>query len=122
VDIGQSAFEKITRWLFFKQYSREPYIVVLKAMKKYPERSHQWPRARRAVAERWAPRARGEGDGTIQDAFRRGRSLYHRRYRALRRYARRRLADYDIERFPHISAWLERVATDDFHVLMEWFS
>ena len=109
------------QWLFFEQYSHEPYIAVRRALMVYPDRAtkrrrrswpRRWPAARRRCAS-WR-------SSSQQDAVLRRRCDERRRHRALRLYARGRRGGFDLAAYPAVSAWLERVEADPGHVPMGW--
>lgn len=113
------AFERalVYQWLFFEQYSDEPYIAVLRAIRMYPERSHQATQERvaqlldgghRALAVIEAPLSKSRfiagDDLTVADI-----ALYAYTQDAA-------FAGYDMKRFPRVAAWLERVAAHHGHI------
>lgn len=111
----------VYQWLFFEQYSHEPYIAVLRALKKYPERAHQ------ATPERVAQLLDGghKALAVMEMQLSKTRFIVGDDYSvadiALYAYTQdAAFAGYDMTRFPHITAWLERVATHEGHVPMEW--
>ena len=48
------------------------------------------------------------------------RPLHHRRHRALRLYPCGAECDFDLGSFPHVRAWIARVAAEPDHVAMDW--
>lgn len=121
--LPQDPYERalVYQWLFFEQYSHEPYIAVRRALMVYPERS------RDATPERLASTLAGgekalavmetqlektpfiAGDTyTVADI-----ALYAYTHEAHR-------GGFDMQRYPAVSAWLERVASDKGHVPIDW--
>lgn len=109
------------QWLFFEQYSHEPYVAVRRALYVYPERAHQRTPERleetlaggnKALAVMEAqltatPFLAGESV-SVADI-----SLYAYTHEAER-------GGFDLSAFPAVSAWLARVAADPGHVGMGW--
>ena len=80
---------RVLQWLFFEQYSHEPYIAVARFLRKF----HPDPASQRSLAESKMDggyRALEVMEGQLRalDVLRR-RALQHRRHRALRLHARR---------------------------------
>lgn len=111
----------VNQWLFFEQYSHEPFIAVRRAILKYPER------ARDRTPERLAATLKG-GEEALAVME---RQLAQTPFIAgdaptvadIALYAYTHQADvggFDIGRFPSVAAWLDRVARDAGHVAMEW--
>ncbi|WP_343312409.1 glutathione S-transferase family protein [Brucella sp. BE17] len=111
----------VYQWLFFEQYSHEPYIAVRRALIVYPER------VRDATPERLAATlAGGEKALNVMEAqlkktpFLAGEAcsvadiaLYAYTHEAHR-------AGFDMDRYPALKAWLLRVEMDEGHVAMDW--
>jgi glutathione S-transferase len=112
---------KVYEWLFFEQYSHEPYIAVRRAMITYPERASQ------ATPERMAATLEGgikalavmearlaghdwlAGDGfSVADI-----SLYGYTHDC-------HVGGFDLEQFPGVKAWIDRVAGEPGHVDLAW--
>ena len=90
------------QWLFFEQYSHEPYIAVARSWLQPDAR-----RARKMTAERLADlHARGyKALGVMEERLGEapwfaGGSLFRRRHRALRLYPRRRRGGFDLAPYP----------------------
>jgi glutathione S-transferase len=100
---------RVLQWLFFEQYSHEPYIAVARYLRKF----HPDPAGQRALAEsKLAPGYRAlevmEGALAQQPFFVAGR--YSIADIAL--YAYTHVAGdggFELDRFPAVRAWLERV-------------
>lgn len=121
--LPSDAYERalVYQWLFFEQYSHEPYIAVRRALVVYPERASQATperlaslleggnRALAVMEERLATSGFLAGDTlTVADI-----ALY-----AYTQHAG--VAGYDMANFPQVWAWLERVRADNGHVAIEW--
>lgn len=107
----------VYQWLFFEQYSHEPYIAVRRALLKFPER------ARDATPERLASTLAGGNKAlaVMEDQLKRTAFLAGDKISiadiALYAYTHDAgLHGYDLEAHPAVSAWLGRVRADDGHV------
>ena len=117
------AYERalVYQWLFFEQYSHEPYIAVRRAMMVYPER------ARDATPDRLASTLTG-GDkalGVMETQLQKTPFLAGDRYSvadiALYAYTHEaHRAGFDMDRYPAVQAWLKRVADHPGHVGLDW--
>ncbi|MBE7185845.1 MAG: glutathione S-transferase family protein [Methylobacterium mesophilicum] len=109
------------QWLFFEQYSHEPYVAVRIAITRFPERAADATPERLASTLKGGNAALGvmevqlemtpflAGDGiTLADL-----ALYAYTHRA-------GLGGFDLDAFPAVTAWLERVRSDPGHVPIEW--
>ena len=109
------------QWLFFEQYSHEPYIAVRRALMVYPDR------AREATPERLASTLAG-GEKALRvmqeqlarTPFFAGNAmsvadiaLYAYTHEAGR-------GGFDLAAYPAVSAWLRRVEAEPGHVPMDW--
>jgi glutathione S-transferase len=116
--IPDDAYERaqVLQWLFFEQYSHEPYLAVVRFWLRYS-----------GAPERFADQvpARTKAGYAALDAMERhldGRSfLVADRYSIadISLYAYTHVADegdFDLGRYPAIRAWLERVAAQPGHV------
>lgn len=111
----------VHQWLFFEQYSHEPFIAVRRAILKYPERAGD------RTPERLASTlAGGEAALKVMETqlartpFIAGEAMT---VADIALYAYTHQADiggFDLSRFPAVSSWLARVETDPGHVPMEW--
>ena len=105
---------KVLQWMFFEQYSHEPYIAVARNWL-----MHGLAPSAAALAERQRggylaldALERGLGDG--QDFLVDGYSIAD-----IALYAYTHVADmggFDLSRYPHINAWVERVSAQPGHV------
>jgi glutathione S-transferase len=107
---------QVLQWLFFEQYSHEPYLAVARFWKTYSGRPERFERQRERLLT---------GGYAALDAMERhldGRSfLVADRYSIadISLYAYTHVADegdFDLEPYPAIRAWLERVAAQPGHV------
>lgn len=117
------AYERalVYQWLFFEQYSHEPYIAVRRALVLFAERAHL------ATPERLATTLeRGNKALTVME-----RQLERTDFLAggglsiadICLYAYTHVADeagFDLSAFPAVSAWLDRVGSHPGHVTMDW--
>jgi glutathione S-transferase len=123
--LPKDAYERalVYQWLFFEQYSHEPYVAVRRALMVYPER------ARDATPERLASTLVGgeKALGVMEEQLKKtpflvGDSLtvadialYAYTHEAHR-------GGFDMARYPAVNAWLARVAADEGHVSLSWLS
>ena len=106
---------RVLQWMFFEQYSHEPYIAVLRF----------WAHAglldvkRAQVAER---RERGDAALAVMEQHLESRAFFvAERYTIadIALYAYTHVADeggFDLSRFPAVGAWLERVRAQPGHI------
>lgn len=109
------------QWLFFEQYSHEPFIAVRRALLKYPERSSQ------ATPERLQSTLEGglKALGVMERQLERTPFLVGQAMTLadIALYAYTHEADvggFDLGAFPAVSAWLARVAREPGHVPIGW--
>jgi glutathione S-transferase len=121
--VPSDAFDraKTYEWLFFEQYSHEPYVAVRRALLRYPERAAQ------ATPERLAATLEGGNKAleVMETQLRRTAFLVGDRMTvadiALYAYTQDAAASgFDLSRFPKVDRWLARVAADPGHVPLEW--
>jgi glutathione S-transferase len=109
------------QWLFFEQYSHEPYIAVRKAILTFPERAKDATPERLELTLTRGNKALGVmekqlsktpffagGEMSIADI-----ALYAYTHDAHK-------GGFDLGAYPAVSAWLERVRADPGHVPEEW--
>lgn len=117
--LPNDAYERaqVLQWMFFEQYSHEPYIAVLRFWtfsKQLDEHAHE-------IDER---RRRGDQALGVMEQHLAKRSFFvAERYGLadIALYAYTHVAhegSFDLSRFPGIRAWLERVAAQPDHVLI----
>ena len=101
---------RVMQWLFFEQYSHEPYIAVARFLRKL----HPDPESQRATAD-----SRMDGGyralGVMEDQLARTAFFVDDRFTIadIALYAYTHAAGdggFDLERFPAVRAWLERVS------------
>jgi len=107
---------QILQWQFFEQYSHEPYIAVARFWALFGIEPSEEQRAEKM---HWGNRALAALDGHLRDH----RFLVGERYTAadISLYAYTHVADeggFEIERYPAIGPWLERVAAQPGHILI----
>ena len=109
------------QWLFFEQYSHEPYIAVRKALLTYPERAKEATPERLAVTLERGNKALGVMNRRLEESpFLAGWSFS---VADIALYAYTHKAEqggFQLEFYPAILKWLERVEADPGHVPMEW--
>ncbi len=109
------------QWLFFEQYSHEPFVAVRRALLKYPERAAQATPERLAATLEGGNKALGvmqaqlvktpflAGEGmTVADI-----ALYAYTHEA-------GIGGFDLGAFPAVRTWLANVQNDPGHVPMDW--
>jgi glutathione S-transferase len=109
------------QWMFFEQYSHEPYVAVRRALMVYPER------AKDATPEKLAATLAGgeKALGVMEEQLKRTPffagsamsvadiALYAYTHEAPR-------GGFDLAPYPAIVAWLRRVEADPGHVPLTW--
>ncbi|MDH4988570.1 glutathione S-transferase family protein [Aminobacter anthyllidis] len=111
----------VYQWLFFEQYSHEPFVAVRRTMFLYPERAAQATPERMQALLEGGNKALGvmqvqlaktpflAGDAmSVADI-----ALYAYTHDAT-------VGGYDLDAFPAVKAWLARVAADEGHVPLTW--
>lgn len=109
------------QWLFFEQYSHEPQIAVRRSLVKYPH---------------LAASATGKRMAALLDGGNKALAVMEQRLGAAPFFAGETLsvadialyaythdaatAGFELARFPFVSAWLSRVASDESHVEIGW--
>jgi len=113
----------VHQWLFFEQYSHEPYVAVRRALVRYPERKAQATPERMAETLAGGERALGVMETQLAKTPFIAGSMMSVADIALFAYTQdAEYAGYDLGRFPAIAAWLERIRGDPGHVPMGWTS
>lgn len=109
------------QWLFFEQYSHEPYIAVRKALLTFPERAKDATPERLAVTLERGNKALGVMNKHLAGgAFFAGEALS---VADIALYAYTHTAEmggFQLDAYPAVAAWLKRVEADPGHVPMEW--
>jgi glutathione S-transferase len=121
--LPQDSFERalVNQWLFFEQYSHEPYVAVRRAILNYPQRARDATPERLASTLAGGQKALGVMERQLsQMPFLAGDAIS---VADLALYAYTHDADtggFDLAAYPEVSAWLARVAADPGHVPLEW--
>ncbi|MBL8577050.1 MAG: glutathione S-transferase family protein [Mesorhizobium sp.] len=109
------------QWLFFEQYSHEPYIAVRRALLTFPNRKlDATPERLAATLERGHKALRVMETRLSEAQFFAGGALS---VADIALYAYTHVAaegGFDLSRYPAVAAWLGRVENDPGHVPMTW--
>ncbi|UDL88835.1 glutathione S-transferase family protein [Mesorhizobium sp. PAMC28654] len=109
------------QWLFFEQYSHEPYIAVRKALLTFPERAGDATPERLAATLERGNKALGVMNKHLENnAFFAGGAFS---VADIALYAYTHTAEqggFQLDAYPAVAAWLKRVEADPGHVPMEW--
>lgn len=121
--LPKDAYERalVYQWLFFEQYSHEPFVAVRRALMVYPERAGEATPDRLASTLVGGEKALGVMETQLLTMpFLAGENLsiadialYAYTHEAHR-------AGFDMAKYPAIKAWLARVEADKGHVPMDW--
>lgn len=109
------------QWLFFEQYSHEPYVAVRKALLTFPERAGDATPERLALTLERGNKALGVMNRHLtENAFFAGDvfsiadiSLYAYTHDAEE-------GGFQLDAYPAVATWLKRVEADPGHVPIEW--
>jgi len=121
--LPQDAYDRALayQWLFFEQYSHEPYIAVRRALVTFPSRkADATPERLQATLERGEKALRVMEKRLAEAPFFAG-STYSVADIAL--YAYTHVAEeggFDLSAYPAVGGWLKRVESDPGHVAMDW--
>ncbi|KQU76548.1 glutathione S-transferase [Aminobacter sp. DSM 101952] len=117
------AYERalVNQWLFFEQYSHEPYVAVRRTMFLYPERAAQATPERMQALLDGGNKALGVMQVQLEKTpFLAGAAISVADI-ALYAYSHdATVGGYDLDAFPAVKAWLARVAGDEGHVPLTW--
>jgi glutathione S-transferase len=109
------------QWLFFEQYSHEPYIAVRKALLTFPERAKDATPERLAQTLERGNKALGVMNRHLTDnAYFAGGALS---VADIALYAYTHSAEqggFQLDAYPAVAAWLKRVEADPGHVPSDW--
>jgi glutathione S-transferase len=109
------------QWLFFEQYSHEPYIAVRTALLNFPERAASATPERLALTLERGNKALGVMEQNLAaHAFFAGEAMS---VADIALYAYTHTAakgGFDLSAYPSVSAWLARVEAEPGHVPLEW--
>ncbi|MER8884619.1 glutathione S-transferase family protein [Mesorhizobium sp. M0816] len=109
------------QWLFFEQYSHEPYIAVRRALLTFPERAKDATPERLAVTLERGNKALG-----VMNKHLAGSSFFAGDVLSvadIALYAYTHTAEtggFQLDAYPAVAAWLKRVEADPGHVPLEW--
>ena len=111
------------QWLFFEQYSHEPYIAVRKALLTFPERAKDaTPERLASTLERGNKALRVMNEHLEGHAFFAG-DAYSVADIALYAYTHTaEMGGFQLDAYPAVAAWLKRVEADPGHVPLEWLT
>jgi glutathione S-transferase len=109
------------QWLFFEQYSHEPFIAVRRAILKYPERLKDRTPERLASTLAGGEKALDVMEGHLRSTpFFAGASMTVADI-ALYAYTHEAaVGGFDLGRYPAVTDWLDRVRRDPGHVPIDW--
>lgn len=109
------------QWLFFEQYSHEPYVAVRKALLTFPERAKDATPERLAQTLERGNKALGVMNKHLAgNVFFAGNALS---VADIALYAYTHTAEmggFQLDAYPAVADWLKRVEADPGHVPMEW--
>ncbi len=109
------------QWLFFEQYSHEPYIAVRRALLTFPSRAKDATPERLALTmERGQKALRIMNQHLASSPYLSGEALS---VADIALYAYTHVAEdggFDLALYPAIGEWLHRVEADAGHVPMDW--
>jgi glutathione S-transferase len=112
---------KVYEWLFFEQYSHEPAVAVRRSILTIPERAAQATPERLAQLLDAGERALGVMEQRLSKADWLAGDGYSVADIALYAYTHdAEKGGFDLGKYPGISAWLKRVASEPGHVPLEW--
>ncbi|GAA2843238.1 glutathione S-transferase [Aminobacter aminovorans] len=111
----------VYQWLFFEQYSHEPFVAVRRTMFLYPERAAQATPERMQALLDGGNKALGVMQTQLEKTpFLAGEAISVADI-ALYAYSHdATVGGYDLDAFPAVKAWLLRVAADEGHVPLTW--
>jgi glutathione S-transferase len=109
------------QWLFFEQYSHEPYIAVRRALLTFPSRKKDATPERLQQTLDRGVKALGVMEKRLAEApFFAGGEIS---IADIALYAYTHVAEeggFDLSAYPHVTAWIGRVENDPGHVPMDW--
>jgi glutathione S-transferase len=111
----------VHQWLFFEQYSHEPYVAVRRALVRYPERKALATPERLAETLAGGEKALGVMETQLgKTPFIAGETMSVADIALFAYTQDAEYAGFDLGRFPAVAAWLGRVRADPGHVPLEW--
>ncbi|MER8959033.1 glutathione S-transferase family protein [Mesorhizobium sp. M0701] len=109
------------QWLFFEQYSHEPYIAVRRALLTFPERTNDATPERLAVTLERGNKALGVMDKHLAGSTYFAGNVLSVADIALYAYTHTaETGGFQLDAYPAVAAWLKRVEADPGHVPLEW--
>jgi glutathione S-transferase len=109
------------QWLFFEQYSHEPYIAVRKALLTFPERAKDATPERLALTLERGNKALGVMNRRLAESPFFAGAAYSVADIALYAYTHTaEMGGFQIDAYPAVAEWLKRVEADPGHVAMDW--
>ena len=121
--IPEDSYERALayQWLFFEQYSHEPYIAVRRALLTFPNRKKDATPERLALTLERGDKALRVMEKRLAEApFFAGQAIS---VADIALYAYTHVAEeggFDLGGYPSVIAWLRRVESDPGHVPMSW--
>jgi glutathione S-transferase len=111
----------VHQWLFFEQYSHEPYVAVRRALVTYPERAQLATPQRMAETLAGGEKALGVMEEQLaRTPFLVGASMTVADIALFAYTQDAEVAGFDLGKFPSVAAWLRRVEADPGHVPLHW--
>ena len=121
--VPMDAYERalVYQWLFFEQYSHEPYVAVRRSLLTYAERAALATPERLAATLEGGNKALGVMEAQLrQTPFLVGEAMSVADI-ALYAYTHdAEVGGFDLAAYPAVQAWLGRVEGDPGHVPMDW--
>jgi len=117
------AYERavVWQWLFFEQYSHEPLIAVRRSLKLYPERAALATPERMASLLEGGDKALGVMETQLATTpFLAGEAISVADIALFVYTQDAGIAGYDMAKFPHVVAWLDRIHAVPGYVGMDW--
>jgi glutathione S-transferase len=119
--VPDDAYEraKVLQWLFFEQYEHEPAIAVARFLKTYYGKPEIWESQRAQLTSRGTKALAALESGLADRDWLVGDSMT---IADIALYAYTHAADeggFDLEAYPAIRAWLDRIAAEPGHVTID---
>lgn len=121
--VPADAYERalVNQWLFFEQYSHEPYVAVLRSLRVYPERAHLATPERVASLLEGGNKALGVMEAQLAKTSWLAGDKPSVADIALFAYTQdAELAGYDLKSFPQVTSWLDRVRSLKGFKRLDW--
>ncbi|WP_312797829.1 glutathione S-transferase family protein [Tianweitania sp.] len=121
--VPEDAYQRalVYQWLFFEQYSHEPYVAVRRALTIYPERAAEATPEKMAATLAGGNKALRVMEAQLaKSAFLVGDALTVADIALFAYTQDAAIAGFDMDQFPHVEDWLGRVRAEPGHVPMEW--